>query len=66
MLRALHYALAKAQARARPVILIDGAMLGEELAAAPGSLLIVVVVLMPNGLSSVVTMLRQRTGGQTP
>ena len=31
-----------------------------------GSLLIVVVVLMPNGLSSVVTMLRQRTGGQTP
>ncbi len=37
----LRGALAKAQARARPVILIDGAMLGEELAAAPGSLLIV-------------------------
>ena len=30
-----------------------------------GTLLILVVVLMPNGLSSVVTMLKQRRGGQT-
>ncbi len=37
----LRGALAKAQVRARPVIMIDGAMLGEELAPAPGSLLIV-------------------------